>query len=223
MWRTVRMAAFALSVTLLLSGFALARDDDGRYYRGSGNSSQARQYGYQNGYRDGVNRGREEGRERDRNDGRDADWRQTTRGYQSWMGPVNVYRNSYRDGYHKGFREGYRSNSRGRSGRWGDDRHDGYRNDGYRNDGYYRNDSYNPGWNGGYGYGNRDAYNYGYQDGSSVAREDLAKRKPYNPEPRGRYDDRDHGYRREYGDKHSYRATYSQGYRTGYERTMNRY
>ena len=66
MWRTVRMAAFALSVTLLLSGFALAQNyyDDGRYYRGSGNSSQARQYGYQNGYRDGVNRGREEGRER---------------------------------------------------------------------------------------------------------------------------------------------------------------
>src|SRR6185369_1177289 len=191
MWRTVRMAAFALSVTLLLSGFALAQGyyDDGRYYRGYGNSSQAQQYGYQNGYRDGVNRGREEGRERDRYDGRDVDWRHSTRGYKSWMGPVKVYRSAYRDGYHNGFREGYQSASRGR---WGNGRYDSYS----RNDGYYRNDSYNSGWNGGYGYGNREAYNIGFQDGSTVAREDLYKRKPYNPEPRGKYDHRDRGYRR---------------------------
>ena len=216
MWRTVRMAAFALSVTLLLSGFALAQDyDDGRYYRGSGDSSQARQYGYQNGYRDGVNRGREEGRERDRYDGRDVDWRHSTRGYKSWMGPVNIYQSAYRDGYHNGFREGYQSASRGR---WGNGRYDSYN----RDEGYYRNDSYNPGWNGGYGYGNRDAYNIGFQDGSTVAREDLYKRKPYNPDPRGKYDHRDRGYRREYGDKNSYRATYSEGYRAGYERVMNR-
>ena len=64
MWRTIRMAAFATAVTLVLSGFAPAQSRDGYYYGGSYNS-QARQYGYQNGYRDGVNRGREEGRERD--------------------------------------------------------------------------------------------------------------------------------------------------------------
>ncbi|MBI1741305.1 MAG: hypothetical protein HYR57_10565, partial [Candidatus Koribacter versatilis] len=64
MWRTMRMAAYALAVTLVMSGFALARDDDDDdgYYR-QGNAAQARQYGYQNGYRDGVQQGRHEGRE----------------------------------------------------------------------------------------------------------------------------------------------------------------
>ena len=212
MWRTMRLAAFALAMTLLLSGFALAYDDDDYYYRGSGSPSQARQYGYQNGYRDGVNRGREEGREHDRYDGRDVDWRRSTRGYKSWMGPIDLYRSGYQDGYHNGFREGYRYASRGG---WGD------RGYGYNRDNYYRNDSYDPGWNRG-GYGNREAYNFGFQDGATVAREDLYKRKPYNPEPRGKYDDRDHGYRREYGDKNTYRAAYTDGYRKGYQSTANR-
>src|SRR5690242_7909677 len=60
MWRTMRMAALAAAVTLVLGGFALAHDGDDYYY-GRDNGS-ARQYGYQNGYRDGVNRGLEEGR-----------------------------------------------------------------------------------------------------------------------------------------------------------------
>ncbi len=55
-----------------------------------------------------------------------------------------------------------------------------------------------------------------------MAREDIAKGKPYNPNPRGRYDDEDHGYRREYGrreygDKNAYKAQYANGYRAGYE------
>jgi hypothetical protein len=70
-------------------------------------------------------------------------------------------------------------------------------------------------WFGGAGY--NGAYNFGYQDGSSVAREDIAKGKPYNPNPRGRYDDEDHGYHREYGDKNAYKAQYANGYRAGYE------
>ena len=205
MLRTMRMTAFALAMTLLLSGFALAYDDNDRYFYGAGSGSQARQYGYQNGYRDGVNRGRHEGREHDRYDGREVDWRQSTRGYQSWMGPVNLYRSAYQDGYRNGFQEAYRSASR---------------DNGYYRDGSYRDGSYNPGWYRG-GYGSREAYDFGFQDGAAVAREDQYKRKPYNPEPRGKYDDRDHGYRREYGDKNAYRATYSEGYRAGYQRTMN--
>jgi hypothetical protein len=211
------MAAFALAVTLVLSGFAFAHDDDDdRYYRGPGNGSQARQYGYQNGYRDGIYRGREEGREHDRFDGRNPDWRQTARGYQSWMGPLNLYRSGYQDGYRNGFRAAYRSANHGGWG-YGDRDRDG----GYYRDGSYRNDSYNSGWNRG-GFGRREAYDFGRQDGGLVAREDIAKRKPYNSEPRGKYDDRDHGYRREYGDKNVYRAAYSDGYRAGYQAMMNR-
>ena len=205
MWRTLRMAASALAISLVLSGFALASDGD-RYY-GARNGSQAEQYGYQNGYRDGINRGREEGREHDRYDGRSVDWRHASRGYQSWMGPIDLYRSAYQDGYRNGFDDGYRSASRG----WND----------WDRDRYYRPGSYDPSPYG-RGFGSRQAFDYGYQDGFNVAREDIAKRKPYNPEPRGKYDDRDHGYRREYGDKNAYRATYSDGYRRGYEAIMHR-
>ena len=217
MWRTIRMAAFATAVTLVLSGFAPAQSRDGYYYGGSYNS-QARQYGSQNGYRDGVNRGREEGRERDAYDGRNVDWRVATRGYQSWMGPVNQYRDGYVDGYHNGFQDSYRRNARGGWG-WGDGDRD--RDDGYYRGGTYRNDGYNYGGYRG-AFGNRDAYNLGFQDGARVAREDLYSRKPYNAEPRGRYNDRDHGYRNEYGDKNAYRAAYSDGYRAGYQSVSNR-
>ena len=61
------------------------------------------------------------------------------------------------------------------------------------------------------------AYRTGYEDGSSVAREDAARWKPYNSQPRGRYDDRDHDYRREYGSKDQYKMEYTNGYRAGYE------
>jgi len=64
---------------------------------------------------------------------------------------------------------------------------------------------------------NNIAYRTGYQDGTRKAREDMERNKPFNANPRGEYDDRDHGYRREYGDKSSYKSRYSEGYRAGYE------
>jgi hypothetical protein len=216
MWRTMRMAAFAAAVTLVLGGFALAHDGDDYYY--GRNNGSARQYGYQNGYSDGVNRGLEEGRERDRYDGRNVDWNVATRGYQPWMGPVNQYRDGYVDGYHNGFQEGFRRTARGGWNRGDGDRD---RDDGYYRDGNYRNENYGGGWYDGR-FGNREAYNFGFQDGANVAREDMRERKPYNPEPRGRYNDRDHGFRREYGDRNAYRAAYTNGYRSGYQSIMNR-
>jgi hypothetical protein len=63
------------------------------------------------------------------------------------------------------------------------------------------------------------AREYGFRDGSSVAREDLWLGKPFNPNPRGRFDDDDHGYRRSFGNKHEYREHYAEAYREGYIRT----
>ena len=40
--------------------------------------------------------------------------------------------------------------------------------------------------------------------------------KPFNPNPRGPYDNADHGYRSQFGDKHEYREAYSAAYRNGY-------
>jgi hypothetical protein len=73
--------------------------------------------------------------------------------------------------------------------------------------------------------GSRVARGFGFRDGSQVAREDMWKNKPYNPNPRGRYDDADHGYRREFGDKHEYRERYSEAYRNAYASAFreNRY
>ena len=209
MARTTRMAALAMAVTLLSSGLALAqrdydRDDDDGYSRGNG--AQARQYGYQSGYRDGVRKGREEGRENDPFDYRNPDWRQATRGYQSWMGPANWFRQGYQEGYRNGFESGYQSVNR-RRGDGDDDADDGY---GRGNYGWYR------------GAYNSPAYNIGYQDGSTVARQDMDRGKRFNPNPRGPYDDKDHGYRIEYGDKNRYKAQYTNGYRAGYEANFNR-
>jgi len=207
MLRTMRMAAFALTVTLALSGFAFARDDDDRYYR-QGNFAQAQQYGYENGYRDGVEKGRHEGRERDRYDYQTPDWRHAKRGYKGWMGPVYEYQRAYQEGYSNGFRSGYRDTT----GR----REDGYRN-GWRFGG-------GRGGSDGYGYGEAGgiAYRLGQEDGASMAREDIEHRKSYNSKPRGRFGDRDRGYRREYGDKDRYKAEYADGYRAGYDAEMRR-
>jgi hypothetical protein len=214
MWRTMRMAACALAATLALSGFALAQrdhdyDDDDRY--GQGDTGQARQQGYQNGYRDGVDKGRHEGREGDANDYHIPDYRQSSRGYRSWMGPLEVYQRGYQNGYSNGFRSGYEQVARG--GR-GIDRDRGWGN----------NDWGHGGWRTGYDpNGSTIANRFGYEDGAEAAREDIQHRKEYNSKPRGRFGDRDHGYRHEFGSRDRYKAEYTAGYRSGYDAIYRRY
>jgi hypothetical protein len=211
MRRQLRMAALGISMVLALGTLAVAQDWDDYHYRG-GNVAQARQQGYERGFRDGEKRGRHEGRENDPYDYRTPDWRESTRGYKDWMGPRSAYQNGYQQGYAQGFRSGFMSESRGYRDR------DGDRDYRYRNDGYYGNGYYG----GHYGYDSRTGYNNGYQDGVTMAREDLYNRKPFNPNPRARFGGRDNGYMREYGDKDTYKAEYTDGYRAGYESTFNR-
>jgi hypothetical protein len=212
MKHTTKWTILTMALTLLFSGFAVAqrdRDDDDGYYR-DGDRAQAQQYGFQNGYRDGMRKGHEEGRENDPFDYQTPDWRQASRGYENWMGSRSSFQNGYRDGYRSGFQAGY-ENIRGRGGDYDNDRD--YRGVGDREWSYGRSR---------YGY-NSPAYNIGYQDGSRVAREDLESHKRFNSSPRGKYDDRDRGYRREYGDKHEYNEQYSAGYRDGYQSNFRRH
>ena len=219
MSQMMKRAALLVAATLVLSGLAFAQyrdgdEDEGGYYRG--NAAQARQYGYQSGYRDGLSKGQHEGRENDPYDYQEPDWRQGTRGYQRWMGPVDAFQQGYRDGYQNGFRAGYRVNRGDRD-----------------SDQYGYNGGYGGGYNGSYGgwpngvyspagrYGS-PAYQIGYQDGARVGREDNASRKPFNPNPRGAYDDEDHGYSNRYGSKSAYKAQYANGYRAGYQ-SVRRY
>jgi hypothetical protein len=87
---------------------------------------------------------------------------------------------------------------------------------------------------GGYGYYDRDDYGWGrqgfhvardigFQDGARVGREDFFRCKPYDPYPRGRYSNSDHGFRREYGDRYRYRELYSRSYQAGYRSAFGRY
>ena len=208
MQRHMRMAALAVSMTLALGALAAAQDWDD-YNRG-GNSAQARQNGYDNGFRDGEKRGRHEGHENDPYDYHTPDWRQATHGYKGWMGPVNAFQNGYQQGYADGFRSGFIAERPGWRDRGGD-------RDDYRGGAYYGN-----GYSGGsYADSSRVAYDTGYQDGVTMAREDLNKNKRFNPNPRARFDDRDHGYHREYGDKNLYKDRYTDGYRAGYQATFN--
>lgn len=193
----IRMAVLAVAVTLALGSLAAAGDD----YYGRGNYSQAQQYGYQNGYRDGVSRGRSAGSWAGF---RDPDSRDMLRGYQPWMGPSELFRSAYRDGYRQGFEQSCRRDDR--DYRYGDDR--------------YRDVQ----WGGGPIYRNQggSAYRYGYQDGIEVGRSDYERHKDFNPRPRGN-NHADRGYRPEFGDIHSYKDQYSDGYRAGYESSYGRY
>lgn len=67
-----------------------------------------------------------------------------------------------------------------------------------------------------------EACEFGFRDGASVARQDLWSRKPFNPNPRGRFDDADHGYQRDFGSKHEYREHYIEAYREAYQRSYRR-
>lgn len=73
-----------------------------------------------------------------------------------------------------------------------------------------------------FGRGRHVAREIGFRDGAEVAREDMWRGKPFNPNPRGRYDDADHGYSREFGSIHEYREHYSAAYRDGYQDTYRR-
>jgi len=150
----LRMAVLAVAAMLALGSMAAAGDD----YYGRGNYSQAQQYGYQNGYRDGADRGRAAGSWAGF---RDPDSRDLLRGYQSWMGPADLFRGAYREGYRQGFEQSCRR----------DDRDDGRHRDVQ--------------WDGGPVYRNQggSAYRYGYQDGIEVGRSDYARHKDFNPRP----------------------------------------
>ena len=102
--------------------------------------------------------------------------------------------------------------------------------DGHYNDGrYYDNDDYRYQNRYDNRYNDRDnlqqgmheAREEGLRDGAAVAREDMWRGKPFNPNPRGRFDDADHGYRSEFGNRHEYREHYTDAYREGYQHNYN--
>lgn len=204
MYRRIRTAAFAVAITVLLSGLGLAqpRDDKDDYNNHKDRKHESKRDHDRDHDRD---RDRDHDRDRDRDHDRDRDrgrddhrWRDRDDRDDHWRNPV-----AYGNG---GWRRG-----------------DGDADDlgGYRgNHGYYGNYPYgNYPYGGGSraGYGNSNVgYNQGYQDGSRVGQSDMAQRKQFDPYPRGAYRTSDHGYHSGYGDKGAYQQSYLGGYEAGY-------
>jgi hypothetical protein len=195
MVKRIELGAILFALTLVLSGLARAQwDSDDGYYR-QGDRSMAQQYGDQNGYHEGIKHGRHEGRENDPEDFHIPDDGHASRGYRDWMGPIWVYQNAYREGYRAGFRAGYNRESR----TWS--------NSDTADFPVVYGGNYGGIWSG------NQSHEIGFRDGALVAREDIREGKPYNPNPRGRYEDR----------ARDYRGQYASGYRAGYESTRGRY
>jgi hypothetical protein len=113
--RTV-FAVALFAAAMAFSGCASAQYRYHDYYYNRGSAQQAHEYGFQNGYRDGYRKGQHEGRENDPGDINVRALEEATRGYRTWMGPIESFQDGYRDGYRRGFRTGYEATNR----RWKD-------------------------------------------------------------------------------------------------------
>jgi hypothetical protein len=200
-----KRAGVLFAALLFLSGLAVAQD---RY----GGSMNAKEHGYQHGYRDGLRQGRYD-RSRGATYSFDAeDYRRADGGYQKYMGEHDDFQQGYRSGYKAGYDDGYsgrsiRSDTYGLDPRYDPDRlprrdqdADSYRDWGYSD----------------------VAFDTGYRDGLQAGQNDLRQRKDYRPNKHDAYEDADHGYRRNYGDKNQFKEQYRKGFVRGYQDAFNR-
>ena len=81
---------------------------------------------------------------------------------------------------------------------------------------------YDDGYARAYADGLRIARSTGYEDGLRMGYHDLNHYKRFNPYPRGKFRNEDHGYHHEYGDKYAYREEYARGYGAGYQSAFRR-
>jgi hypothetical protein len=150
-------------------------------------------YGYTEGYDRGVRAGAEDSRRGDRYQFEDeGDYRRGDAGYRSQYGNRDRYRDSFRRGFQIGYRAGY----------------GGYGSEGgpYGPGGVARPrvDNY--------------AYDHGMNDGYEAGLNDGRARRRFDPIGEGRYRSGDHGYNSRYGSRESYKLTYRDAFKVGYER-----
>lgn len=198
MVRQVTKLALAFIVAASLSGLGFAHEHE------HGAKQSALQYGYYNGYQDGFLHGREDRRARVGYSFVSRDYDSAMRGYESYMGSKHEYREGYRRGYRAGYNDGYH----------------GHR---ARFTGLPEEEPFYNGEGGGRdlknGYGRRSvAFRVGYQDGLIAGGKDRRKHKDFRPSKHDRYEDADHGYSHDYGDKKEYKREYREGYLAGYQR-----
>ena len=186
---------------LVLAGPASAQ------WRGGGSSAGA----YESGYRDGSRAGNDDARDgRGYEYQRHRDYRAADRDYDNRYGGRDDYSRQYRSGFVAGYRDGYYSRGGQRSGPpvyrspvpgWGGP---GYEQPRYRQPGSGR------------GVSDDIGYSNGFEEGYKRGLDDGRDRDRYDPRRHGRYRDADQGYRREYGAKNVYEASYRRGFERGY-------
>lgn len=185
----------AFMVAASLSGLAFGHEHGGM--------QTALQYGYHKGYLDGFQHGREDRRAGVGYDLRSRDYDDAMRGYESYMGGADQYRNGYRDGYLAGYNDGFHGREARAMGPLNEPTYGGDRDE---------YSSRAP-------YGQRSvAFRVGYEDGLIDGGKDRRKNKDFRPSKHDRYEDADHGYSHEYGSKKEYKREYREGYLAGYQR-----
>ena len=182
-----KFQAAALAAVMALALAGVARAHEHR------DSDDAAGYAYRNGYRDGFEHG-----SRDHSQGAgyeigSREYASADRGYRDDMGSLEEYRESYRLGYKAGYRDAFAD----RAAQFDNDR--------------------DPGPDRGYGRYHSVAISVGYQDGLLAGKRDSSKGKKFRPEKNDQYEDADHGYRKEYGNKNLYKQEYRQSFVQGYQ------
>ena len=200
MSKQLTMAVKLLVALLFVTGLAVAQD---RY----GGSVNAKEHGYQHGYRDGLGQGRADRSHHKKHDFNTRDYKRADAGYAKYMGKHDDFQHGYRDGYKAGFDDGYYGNPI-RSDVYGlDDRYDPDRLPRRSEDANaYR----------GWGYSDV-ASDTGYRDGLQAARQDVRDHKDFHPDKHDAYEDADHGYRSDYGNKNAYKQQYRKSFIQGYQ------
>jgi hypothetical protein len=194
-----------LFVALFLAGAIAAQD---RY----GGSMNAKEHGYQHGYRDGLRRGRADLSRNTTHSFDSEDYRRADLGYEEYMGERDDFQKGYRNGYKDGYDDGYydrpiRKNIYGLNDRYDPDRLP--RTDADADS--YANWSYSD-----------VALDTGYRDGLQAGQNDVRQHKDFKPEKHDAYEDGNHGYRKNYGDKNLYKEQYRKAFLRGYEDAFNR-
>ena len=206
MIRHLKLAAVTALTMLFLASVVVAQD----YY---GGSVKAREHGFQHGYRDGLRQGRADLNAQVRYNVETQDFRHADLGYEEYMGPREDFEQGYREGYKSGYDDGYydrpmRSDVYGARRDYDPDRNPRGRDE---DADVYAKWSYSD-----------VAMDTGYRDGLAAGLKDLNDHKDYRPEKHDAYEDANHGYHKEYGDKNLYKQQYRKGFIRGYEDAFNR-
>ena len=195
-----------VAVALLFLSTAIVAQE--RY----GGSMNSKEHGFQHGYRDGIRQGRTDVSRNVSYSFQNEDYKRGDLGYQEYMGERDDFQHGYRDGYKAGYDDGYNDKPMRRDIYGLSDSYDPDRRPRTDADGeYYEKWQYSD-----------VAGDTGYRDGLQAGYKDLRERKDFHPEKHDAYEDGNHGYRKNYGDKNLYKEQYRKAFIRGYEDAFNR-